>query len=95
MMDSNTLNQFVADSIATDKPTVEALMESFAKVITDSAASMTSIAVPSFGSFVPVKYDEEIKSDLSTGKKMLFPPQIVIEFQPAASLRKKITESHD
>lgn len=94
-MDSKTLNQRIADSLGIDNKTVGNLLGSLAKVLAESADSLTTVAIPSFGSFIPVKYDEEVRADLSSGKKILFPPQISIEFQPAVSLRKKVLESHE
>ena len=94
-MDSKTLRHKIGAGAGLDGRTTAALTEAFARVLAESAESMASVAVPSFGTFTPKKYEEEIGTDLSTGKKMLYPPQIVLEFQPAASLRKKITESHE
>lgn len=94
-MDSKTLNQSLASSLNIDVKTVKTMLDSFSKILAACAESKTTVAIPSFGSFVPEKYDEEIKDDLVTGKKMIFPPQITIEFHPAASLRKNILEGHE
>ena len=93
-MDSKTLNQSLSASLGVDQKTVSAMLEAFSKVLALSAETLTTVAIPSFGSFVPMKYEEEIRTDLATGKKMMFPPQVTIEFNPAASLRKKVLESH-
>lgn len=67
------------------------LTEHLAAIIRRAAMNMDSVAIPSFGTFTPVKHDEEITTDLSTGKRMLLPPQITLEFTPATLLRKKLT----
>ena len=89
-MDSQNIIQNIASAIDQSTASVENMLRAFAKILSDGASTLTSVAVPSFGSFVPVKYEEEIRPDLSSGKKMLFPPAIVIEFHPATSLRKKL-----
>lgn len=82
--------QRLADAVGTDKKTVEKLLASLSDVIAGSAAMQEAVAIPSFGSFEAVKYDEEEKTDLSTGKRMLYPPQIVLEFNPAHALRSSL-----
>lgn len=62
-----------------------------AEVIRQALTELDSVAVPSFGTFTPVKRDEEIITDLSTGRRMLLPPQITLEFTPAAMLRKHLS----
>lgn len=89
-MDSKALTQTLAKKLETDKNTVEKMTAAFAKILTEAAGASQTVSIPSFGSFSPVKYKEEIKPDLVTGKKMIFPPQIVVEFQPAVSFRKKV-----
>lgn len=67
-----------------------AMTEALAKVMADFAHDMRTMAIPRFGAFVPVKHDEEIETDLSTGHRMLLPPEIVLEFDAAAVLRRRI-----
>lgn len=69
------------------------MLDALADVMRKSATNLTSVAVPSFGTFEPVKYDEEIVDDRVSGKRLLLPPQIVVEFHPAAMLRKRLNES--
>lgn len=94
-MDEIDFPQLLSEKMNLDRKTVDTLLESLSKVLLDSVESMTSVAIPSFGTFTPVKYKEEIRTDLSTGKRMMFPPHIDMEFQPAASLRKKVTDSNE
>lgn len=53
---------------------------------------MDSIAIPGFGTFEPVKEDERIQNDLSTGKRLLLPPEITVQFKSSALLRRKISD---
>lgn len=94
-MDSKSFIDTISAKTSMDAKTAETMAAALAKIFTESAESMSTISLPSFGSFVPVKHDEEIRVDLSTGKKIMFPPHIDLEFHPASSLRKKLTESHE
>ena len=94
-MDAKEFKSEIAKGAMIDTKTVDRLIEALAKVISQGAETLTSVSVPSFGSFVPVKYNEEVRTDLTSGKKIMFPPHIDIEFHPASSLRKKITDSNE
>lgn len=69
---------------------VDALTEGLAMIIRESCADMDAVAIPTFGTFQPVKHQESVVDDLSTGKKMLVPPEITVEFRPAAVLLKRL-----
>ena len=88
-MDNKDLQDYLTKAIDVDAVQLENLVNSFADVIKEALLAGDSPAFPSFGTFTPVKHDEEIRKDLSSGKVMMYPPQISIEFNPAASLRKK------
>lgn len=50
-----------------------------------------TVAIPGFGSLVAEKKNERLATDPATGKRMLYPPSIRLEYQPSVLLRKKIT----
>ncbi len=91
-MDTKNLIQTLSVSLGEDKHNVSAMLNALAEVLSDSAKTLTRVAIPSFGSFEPTKYDEEIVTDRVTGKRTMLPPQITIEFVPAAMLRKHMSE---
>ena len=93
-MDSKTFNNRLARSLDRSPKQVAELTDALALIMRDSAKSLSTIAIPSFGNFVTTKTNEEIVIDRSTGKRLLLPPQITVEFNPAAMLRKKIN-SHE
>lgn len=94
-MNSKSLTDTVARDIEATPAVVESMLEAFAGVLRRSTVSLSSVAVPSFGTWSTVKVDEEIVTDRTTGKRMLLPPQVNIEFKAAAMLRKKINDSHE
>lgn len=93
-MDAKNFNNRLAGSLNMTPRQTSGLTEALAEIFQEAARTLTSVAVPSFGTFVPVKRDEEVVTDRSTGRRMLLPPQITVEFQPAAMLRKKLN-SHE
>ena len=94
-MDSKTFAQQLAYKLNEDPRRVGSMIDAFAGVLRRSAVSLAPIAVPSFGTFCPTKFDEEVVTDRVTGKRMLLPPQIAVEFKPAAMLRKKLIDNHE
>lgn len=90
-----SLIQHLSQSLGEDPHRVNQMLESFANVIRNSATSLSAVAIPSFGTFEAVKYDEEIVNDRVTGKRLLLPPQVVVEFHPAAMLRKRLNKSNE
>lgn len=94
-MDSKTLVQRTSHALGDDIRRTSAMLDAFATVLRNAVASRSSIAIPTFGTFMTVKVDEEIITDRVTGHRVMLPPQITVEFKPAAMLRKKLTEGHE
>lgn len=90
-MDSKTFTQKLAANMGYDSKRTADFIDKFAEILRVNAVEMNTLAVPSFGSFVPTKYDETIVKDHSTGKRIMLPPQLSLEFHPAAMLRKKLS----
>lgn len=74
----------------------ESQMTRIAEALRDSliraALAGESVAVPRFGTFAPVKEDERVSRDLSTGRNVLLPPHLELRFTPAAALRRSATD---
>ena len=51
-----------------------------------------NVAIPGFGTFEGVKHDESVVRDLTSGRNMLLPPSIELQFKPGGMLRKKVKE---
>ena len=66
---------------------VDALTDGLALIIRESCSELDSVAI---GTFVPVKHKEEVVNDLSTGRKLLVPPEITLEFHPGSMLQKRL-----
>lgn len=91
-METKQIVATLSKKMGRDSKDINALIEGLSTIIKDKCGTLDSIAIPSFGTFVPLKEDEKIITDLSTGKRMLLPPQISLRFHPSTILRKKLTE---
>lgn len=89
-MDYKIFRRRLAERLGRPVSDIEALTEGLAMVIRQSGAEVDSVAIPTFGTFVATKHDESVTTDLSTGRKMLLPPEIRLEFKPGAMLLKRL-----
>lgn len=89
-MDYKQLRKQLADISGRTADDVDSLVEGLGAILRDCASDLDTVAVPTFGSFVPVKHKEEVVDDLSTGKRMLLPPEIKLEFHPGGLLQKRL-----
>ena len=48
------------------------------------------VAIPTFGTFEIKKRVERILVNPSTGKRMMVPPKLVLNFRPIASVKEKL-----
>ena len=79
--------------IGRDKKSTQALIEALRAGLIQAGSALKSVAIPGFGTFRPEKHLEKVSRDLSTGRAVLLPPEVVLEFSPASKLRK-IAEKH-
>lgn len=92
-MDYKQLRKILTERTGRTAEDIDALVEGLSVVLQQTGANLDAVAIPTFGTFNPVKHDEEISQDLSTGKRMLLPPEIVMEFTPGASLKRRLNPS--
>lgn len=74
--------------IGRDRKDTETLLHALNQALKQHCGDLDSVAIPAFGSFEPIKRDEKIVIDHSTGRKVLLPPAVELTFRPAAKLRK-------
>lgn len=67
-------------------------MAGFAGIVEEQTRDLNRVALPSLGSFRGVKRDETVVRDLSTGRRLLLPPAIEIEFVAGGRLKNGIAE---
>lgn len=89
-MDSKTFTTRLAKASGLDNHTVGALTSALVESIADAGAALDSVAIPGFGTFQSAKTDEHIETHPESGRRMLMPPAIELQFQPSVVLRKKL-----
>lgn len=82
----------MASRLDIEEGTAAKLLEGFAAVIGEECRAQNRVALPSFGSFRGMKRDETVVRDLSSGRRLLLPPAIEIEFLPGGRLKNGIGE---
>lgn len=89
-MDTRQLLATLAERTGRTPDEMESLVEALAGTVRRAAADLDAVAIPTFGTFQPVKHPEEVRRDLSSGKNILLPPEITLTFQPGAMLLKRL-----
>ncbi len=91
-MDNKVFVNTLAGEIGRDAKDVATLVEGLSVIFREKCSGMDSIAIPGFGTFQPVKKDETIIVDETSGKRTLLPPSITLEFKPSALMKKHLTD---
>ncbi len=89
-MENKAFLASVAQRAAIDNLSAVKLTEALCGVIADIAIAGNRLAIPGFGTFAGVKHEEQIVNDAETGKMLLMPPSITLEFSPSSMLKKSV-----
>lgn len=87
-MENKSFLAAVAQRAAIDNSLASKLTEALSAIIAESAANDCRVAIPGFGTFAGTKRDEEIVENPQTGKMLLMPPSLRLEFFPSSMLKK-------
>lgn len=77
----------LAEASGCDAKTAEEMLSATGSALAELCAAMDAVAVPGFGTFMPVKSDERISTE--SGQRVLLPPAINVMFNPSVLLRKQ------
>lgn len=88
-MDNKTFRKTLAERLGRTTKDTDTLVSALSMLLAENATALKAFAIPGFGTFVPEKHDEQIVSDLTTGHRILLPPEITLEFFPGSAFRKK------
>lgn len=89
-MDYKLFRRCLAENIDRPVADVDALTKGLAAVFRQCMAEVDTVAVPTFGTFSAAVQPDSLSTDLSTGKSILLPPEVKIEFTPGAMLLKRL-----
>ncbi|MBD5285232.1 MAG: HU family DNA-binding protein [Bacteroides sp.] len=92
-MDNKSLVDVISQKMGREPNDISALIAGMATVIKNHLCEMDTIAIPGFGEFNAIKHEEKVQPDLSTGKLMLLPPAITVEFRPSSLLKRKLNDA--
>lgn len=93
-MDNKQFLSILAQRLNLEPATAEKLLSGFTAVVGEECQQLNRVALPALGSFGGVKKEETVITDLSTGRRLMLPPAIEMEFIPAARLRNVVAEGH-
>jgi len=91
-LDNKRFISILAQRLDIEPSTAEKLLGGFVEVVGEECRNLNRLAFPSLGSFQGVKRDETVVRDLSTGRRLLLPPAIEMEFIPGGRLKNGISE---
>lgn len=91
-MDYKTFVEILSKKINADRQETAEMTEALGQVITECALAGDTVTFPGFGNFEPKKKNERITVHPATGKRMLVPPKITLQFKPSTLLKQKVRD---
>lgn len=91
-MNNKQLIKELSKRLNRDEKDVNSLLNGFTNVLKDSLSNLDIIAIPGFGEFEALRKEEYISVDDATGKKVLYPPCIEVNFNASSLLKKKMLD---
>ena len=92
-MDNKQLLAHISKELSIDSKEASSTAQALIDIMSQAFIDGDGVMIPAFGAFSIEKTDEYVSDDLSTGKKILFPPQINLKFTPSAILNKRLRET--
>ena len=89
-MDSNAFVVALSEKLERKPDDIKILIDGFSSLLKEKCGDLTTVAIPGFGEFVPVKADERVEYDAESGKRMLLPPKVSLTFEPSSILKSKV-----
>lgn len=89
-MDNRKLIDTIAQSLDKSREEISEMADMLCSIICDSIKDGDAVAIPSVGTFETKLRTERIAVHPSSGKKLLVPPKLSVNFKPSALLKQKI-----
>jgi len=89
-MDNKAFVTHLAQRMACDTSCAGRMLDSFASLLGEQCGRGNKVAIPGFGTFEGIKHNEEITTDLTTGKRLLLPPSIELRFIAGGMMKKHL-----
>lgn len=94
IMDNKTLIDRVASESGLRREDVQEMLNSFYSLAAEICVSMDTILIPGFGQFEPKKRKERLTVHPATGKRLLVPPKLVVNFKPSGVMKSNLLNSN-
>lgn len=82
----------LSKSLNRNKSDINKLLEALSNVVVERCSELDSITVPRLGTIEAVKHNERVETDSETGKRMLLPPRIEVQFTTSNVLKKRLNQ---
>lgn len=89
-MDNKTLIDTLSKNLNIPQATTTKLIEGLASSLGQCGAQLDSVNVAGFGLFEPRKRMERVALHPASGKRLLIPPKIVLNFKSASNLKHRV-----
>ncbi|MFG6391293.1 MAG: HU family DNA-binding protein [Candidatus Amulumruptor sp.] len=87
------MDKLFLDKTGMTREQASKMLDTIRDCLVKCALQGDSVALPGFGTFVTVKDDERVDRDLSTGRKVLLPPHLSMDFKSSSALLKSLPKS--
>ncbi|MDE7116625.1 MAG: HU family DNA-binding protein [Muribaculaceae bacterium] len=89
-MDNRTFIDKIAERTGRTREEISDLTESLRVIVAEAIKDGDIVAIPSVGTFETKLRGDRITIHPASGKKMLIPPKLTINFKPSSLLKQKI-----
>lgn len=91
-MDNKTLIELLSRRLDISAETTAQLIDGLAASLGDCIGDFNTVAIPGFGTFEARKRLERVALHPATGKRLLVPPKIVVNFRASQNLKQRIND---
>lgn len=89
-MDYKKFQEELSSRLDVSMASVSTLIEALNSEIAATVTNLDSVVVPGFGIFEPKLREERIAVHPASGKKLLVPPRLILQFKQSPVLKQKI-----
>lgn len=91
-MDNKTLVDTLSKKLDVSQDTVGRLIEGLANCLGECSTSLSIVSIAGFGSFEARKRLERVAVHPASGKRLLIPPKVVLNFKSSPALKRRIKD---
>lgn len=93
-MDNKTLIEKIAADTGMRRDEVQEVLNTFYSITAECCVAMDTIIIPGFGQFEPKKRKERLTVHPATGRRLLVPPKLVVNFKPSGVMKSNLLNSN-